>query len=120
MMSDRIENINDRGASLRRRNGILASAIAVLAFGVLLATGAPRWSRLLLALPIGLAAISFLQARARTCVVLCAIGQREPTDDRSDRRSTAAEMDVLRPRARSMVVRATLIAASVTALLVAV
>jgi hypothetical protein len=40
--------------------------VAVAAFGVMLSAGAPRAVRLLLAIPFGLAATGFLQARQKT------------------------------------------------------
>jgi hypothetical protein len=40
--------------------------VAVAAFGVMLAVGAPRAARLFLAIPFGLAATGFLQARQKT------------------------------------------------------
>jgi hypothetical protein len=64
--SDRIANIGPRGARRRRRGGIAWLIVAAIAFGAMLATGAPRGVRLLLAIPFGLAAAGFLQARQKT------------------------------------------------------
>jgi fatty acid desaturase len=65
-MSNRVENIVDRGARLRRRAGVVWLIIAIAGAGVLIWTGEPRWWRLALAVPYFLAAIGFLQARERT------------------------------------------------------
>lgn len=65
-VSERVANIGERGARRRRRGAVVWLVITAAAFGFLLTTGAPRWSRLVLALPIGFAAVGFLQARAKT------------------------------------------------------
>jgi len=65
-MADRITNIGPRGARRRRRGGIAWLIVAVIAFAVMLTLGAPREARLVLAIPFGLAAAGFLQARQKT------------------------------------------------------
>jgi hypothetical protein len=65
-MAEHIPNIGPRGAQRRQRGGIVWLIVAAVAFAVLLAIGAPREARLLLAIPVGLAAAGFLQARQRT------------------------------------------------------
>jgi hypothetical protein len=65
-MADRVANIGPRGARRRRRGGIAWLIVSVVAFAVMLAMGAPREARLLLAIPFGLAAAGFLQARQKT------------------------------------------------------
>jgi hypothetical protein len=109
-MSDRIENITDRGARWRRRNGFVCLVVAAVALILLVATRAPAWYRMILALPIGIGAASFLQARERTCVALCALGKREPTRDRPDTTLTPAERQVLNRRSAWIVARSILIA----------
>ena len=61
-----IANIGERGARRRRRAGVLLSVLAVAALVVLLAAGAPAWSRLLVGIPAGLGAAEILQAREKT------------------------------------------------------
>jgi hypothetical protein len=59
-------NINARGIRLRRRSG---RVMTVATFGALAATvllHAPWFARLLVALPAGVAAVSFLQAQRST------------------------------------------------------
>lgn len=63
---ERVANIGPRGARRRRRGGVAWLIIAVAAFGIMLATGAPRAARLLLVFPFGLAATGFLEARQKT------------------------------------------------------
>jgi hypothetical protein len=65
-VSARVANIGPRGVRRRRRGGVAWLIVAVVAFGVMLAMGAPRVTRLLLVLPFGLAATGFLQARQKT------------------------------------------------------
>lgn len=64
--SGRIANIGDRGARRRRASGIVWLVLATGLAVVLVTAGAPRWMRLLVAIPAGLAAVGFLQARERT------------------------------------------------------
>lgn len=113
-MRDRIENITERGARWRRRNGFVCLVVAVVALGLLVAMGEPAWYRIVLALPIGIGAASFLQAREKTCVALCALGKREPTGDRRDTTLTPIERQVLNRRSAWIVARSVLIAVSAT------
>jgi hypothetical protein len=66
MSPGRVENIGVRGAIRRRRSGVVWAALAVAGLIALLVTDAPRWTRLMIAIPVGLAAVGFLQARERT------------------------------------------------------
>jgi len=117
-MSSRIENINERGARWRRRNGVVCLVIAALLCALLFAMGAPPWSRVVLAIPIGVAAGSFLQAREKTCVALCALGQREPTDDRPERTPTPAEQRALVRQSAWIIAGSIVIATAAAALFV--
>ncbi|HET9729459.1 MAG TPA: hypothetical protein VF785_14600 [Gemmatimonadaceae bacterium] len=65
-MAEHIANIGERGARRRRRGGIMWLVVSVAAFALMLVMGAPREARLLLAIPFGLAATGFLQARQKT------------------------------------------------------
>ena len=51
----------------RRRFAYLGFAVAVILFGVLVAVGAPAWTRLLVFLPLASGTFSWLQARRRFC-----------------------------------------------------
>jgi hypothetical protein len=67
-------NIGPDEIARRRRSGRIGLAASiVLAIGLVL-VGAPTWSRLLLALPLYLGAIGFIQARDRFCVGFAAAG----------------------------------------------
>jgi hypothetical protein len=61
-----VANIGSRGISRRRRIGIAWAIVAAIALIVMTVMHAPRWSTLLLAIPICLAAIGLLQAREKT------------------------------------------------------
>jgi hypothetical protein len=65
-MLPRVENIGQRVADHRRRGGWIMAVVALGAAIALFATDAPRSARLLLAVPVGLAAAGFLQAREKT------------------------------------------------------
>jgi hypothetical protein len=66
IMTEHVANIGERGARRRRRGGIAWLALSAVAFAALLAAGTPRWYRLVLVLPLALAATGFLQAREKT------------------------------------------------------
>lgn len=61
-------NIGPDEIARRRRSGIVATAGTAGLLAMLLAVGAPRPARLVVALPAAMAAGGFLQARARFCV----------------------------------------------------
>lgn len=65
-MSEHIDNIGERGARRRRRGAWAWTVISVLTAIALAVMHAPRHSRLVIAVPVGLAAVGFLQAREKT------------------------------------------------------
>lgn len=65
-LNERIENIGERGASRRRRVGVVLSLLAGVMLIALLVAGAPPWIRLFVGIPAGLGAAEILQARAKT------------------------------------------------------
>ncbi len=76
-MSDYEGNITAIGVRRRRMVGVVALVIALALFAVLMVLGAPRSTRLVLVIPLGIAALGFFQAREKTCVALGAAGTRE-------------------------------------------
>ncbi len=58
----------------RRMSAIAAVAAAVALFAILVASGVPVWTRLLLLVPLWGAGISWLQARRRFCVAFAMAG----------------------------------------------
>ena len=64
--AEHIANIGERGARRRWLSGVAWLIVAVGLIVVLVAFGTPRWTRLLVGIPVGLAATGFLQARERT------------------------------------------------------
>jgi hypothetical protein len=67
-------NIGPDEIARRRQTGVVGLAGTIGLAGILLAIGAPGWSRLALAAPIYVAAIGFIQARERFCVGFAAAG----------------------------------------------
>jgi hypothetical protein len=63
---DRVANIGARGAQYRRRNGWISLAIAGAVVVALVVIQPPRFYRLVLGIPIGLAALNFIEAREKT------------------------------------------------------
>jgi len=73
-------NISGAGKRRRVRIGYLAVMVTLLLMGVFLAAGVSWYWRALIALPAGLAAVSFLQARRNTCIARAAEGTFEQED----------------------------------------
>ena len=65
-MAERIANIGSRGVRRRRRTGWISLAVAGVIIAALIALDAPRLYRLILGIPIGIAALNLLQAREKT------------------------------------------------------
>jgi hypothetical protein len=60
-------NIGPQEIARRRRSGHAGTVLAIATFGLLVAAGAPRATRLAVALPATAAAAGYLQARLRFC-----------------------------------------------------
>jgi hypothetical protein len=65
-MPQHVDNIEERGARRRRLGGWVWVGVAAAVAIVFAITHAPRASRLVLAVPVALAALGFLQAREKT------------------------------------------------------
>jgi hypothetical protein len=65
-VKEHVENIGPRGARGRRKVGWIGVSLAAVGAVALIAGHAPRATRLMLVLPIGVAAAGFLQSRERT------------------------------------------------------
>ena len=93
-------NIGEWEVRRRRRFAILGFGVAILLFAVLVATGAPAWTRLLLVLPVAGGMFSWLQARRRFCAGFAVArlsnfedgdgGRRRVEDDAAHRADMAA------------------------------
>ena len=66
MVADRVANIGSRGIRRRRRTGWISLAVTGVVIAALVALEPPRIYRLILGIPIGIAALNFLQAREKT------------------------------------------------------
>lgn len=71
----------------RRMSAIAAIAAAVALFAILVAVGAPAWTRLLLLLPLWGAGVGWLQARRRFCVAFAMAGLSNFGDGEASRQS---------------------------------
>jgi len=82
----------------RRAFGVAGFVAAGLLFAVLVASGAPAWTRLLLLLPLWGGAFSWLQARRRFCAAFAMAGIANFGDGDGSRRSVtdvaAHELDM--------------------------
>ena len=111
-----VENIGVEGARRRRVAGLVCLAISIVVAIALVATHASRPTRLMLAIPVGLAAAGLLEAREKTCVVHGALGTQE-ADERGVAMAVALEeCRAARRQSISIVVRSALIAALVAAI----
>jgi hypothetical protein len=105
-------NIDARGRQMRLGLGIVQLSIAAGALVILIAAGAPRGYRALLAVLWGLGALGVFQAQQSTCVALAARGERslggrvEPLPD--------AEREAIRRQATSVYIRSFVTAAALT------
>jgi uncharacterized membrane protein (UPF0136 family) len=63
---EHVDNIGPNGAHGRRKIGQIGLVLSIVAAAALLVFHAPRATRLMLVLPLGVAAAGFLQARERT------------------------------------------------------
>jgi hypothetical protein len=73
-MPSEAANIGPFERRKRRLLGIVALTVGVGVAFVLVATDAPRWSRLIVFFPIWIAGLGLLQAREKTCIALAARG----------------------------------------------
>jgi hypothetical protein len=106
-------NIGPRGRRKRRLLGIVSLTVAVGAAFVLVAFGAPRWSRVVVFFPLWMAGLGLLQARAKTCIALAARGMRN-MDAGDEYVKDDALAERLREKAAALHKRALLVAAAIT------
>jgi hypothetical protein len=111
-------NIGPRERRKRRVMGITALAAGALTAFALVASEAPRLSRLIIFFPIWIAAIGLLQAREKTCIALAARGtcNMDEGEERIDDERLVGE---LRGAARRINRRAIMTAVIVTAVALA-
>jgi hypothetical protein len=114
LMGDRVVNITETGIRRRRGMGVAMTIVSIAMAIALFATRAPQWSRLLLFVPMAMAASAFFQVRDKTCVVLSVMGTRE-TETGGYARLSSVECHVAREQAAFVVAKGVLIAAVLTA-----
>ena len=118
MTSVCIPNIGHHERRRRLRIGYVSLACAIVITAALMVSDASRGWRLLVFLPLVLAAFSFLQVRAKTCVALAARGIRNLDSGDEPIRDTA-ELDAVKAQARLINLQAPIVAAAITVVLLA-
>ena len=115
-----VANIGPRGIRLRRLTGLVGFALgAAVGLGLVLAPGPYAWRVLALG-PFLIGALGWLQARERTCVALAGQHARDDDAEAPAPGLDAAAIDAAIARqARSIRIRAFLLAAGLTAVLFA-
>ena len=111
-----LANIGPKGQRQRRLLGAAAVVAGIVVFILLSRSGMARWWRVALFPFWVVAALGFLQAQARTCVVLAAQGT---CDGEIARHLDDIERGALARQAKSIVRRVALIAAALTVLALA-
>lgn len=112
------ENMGPKERARRKRHGVAFTVVSVLVAGALLKSDAQWPARLTLALPVMLAAMGFLQARARTCVAFVAGNIKVMGDSRGDRVRVTDENEraAFKQKARMLVAQGAAVTAVVVAL----
>ena len=108
-----VANIGPRERRKRRLLGIVSLTVAVGVAFVLVAFGAPRWSRLVVFFPLWMAGLGLLQAREKVCIALAARDQRN-MDSGAEPVADDALATRLREKAAALHRRALLVAAAIT------
>lgn len=117
MTSDAI-NIGPAEQRKRRLMGVVALTVGVGTAFMLVVYNAPRWSRLVIFLPIWLAGLGLIQAREKTCIALAARGTCN-MDTGEERLDDATLIEQLRTKARRIHLRALITAVVITLLALA-
>jgi hypothetical protein len=117
-LKEACENIGPRQRRLRLKIGIACIAIAGAVLAFLLWRHAPHAWRLLVLPPLWIGALSLLESRMRTCVMLAARGIRNMDDGNRQIIEDDARL-ALKRRARSVHLVAAITALLLTAFLVA-
>jgi hypothetical protein len=114
-----IPNIGPRERRRRLVGGAGMSALGVMAAALLLGFGAARGWRIVVFLPLWGGALGFLQVREQTCVALAARGVQN-MDGGDEAIADPLVLAQVRRQARKVHARAALLAAAITAAILAV
>lgn len=87
-------NIGKREREFRRKSGYLAAALGILLVIILLVTGAQRYFRLVLFIPVFTSAVSLLQDRMHFCAELGMLGAYN-FEDKLGRKTTVTEKEFI-------------------------
>jgi|HubBroStandDraft_6_1064221.scaffolds.fasta_scaffold47454_2 hypothetical protein len=115
---DCIPNIGPHEREMRIRVGVSFLAAGAILAAILLIMAVSRPWRLVVFFPLWIGAIGVFQAREKTCVALVARGQRN-MDAGAEPVRDPAELEQLRAQARSVHVRSLVVAAVLSAIVVA-
>jgi hypothetical protein len=113
-----IPNIGPRQRQKRVVTGVVSLVVALLLAGVLLITAVARPWRLVVFAPLWVGAIGLFQAYEKTCVALVSRGERD-MDAGPEHVVDPAELKQLRAQARNVYWRSLLVAAVLSAAVVA-
>jgi hypothetical protein len=113
-----VPNIGPSERRMRIRFGVGFLAASFLLAAILLATSVGRPWRLVVFVPLWIGALGVFQAREKTCVALVARGERN-LDGGAEPVSDPAELEQLRAQARTVYIRSLLVAAFLSAAVVA-
>jgi len=116
--ADCIPNIGPHEREMRVRVGVSFLVAGVILAAILLIMSVARPWRLVVFAPLWIGAIGVFQARAKTCVALVARGERNMDAGAEPVRDPAA-LEQMRAQARSVYVRSLVVAAVLSALVVA-
>jgi hypothetical protein len=111
-------NIGPREQFKRRLLGRVALIAGAALTVVLIGYGAPRLSRLVIFFPLWMAALGFFQAREKTCIALAARGTCD-MDAGEQKIEDPVRAAKLREKARRIHLRALIMAAALTLLILA-
>jgi hypothetical protein len=113
-----VPNIGPREHARRLRIGVAMFIVAIVMGVLLMTTGASRVWRATVFLPLLIGAFGVLQVRAHTCVALAARGLRN-MDAGDEPIADAAELRAVKAQARRVNIQAMALAATLTAVFVA-
>lgn len=113
-------NINQTETAYRRKAGYVGLALSIVAAMLLVGLGVDRYFRLVVAIPIFISAIGFLQAKNKFCVGYAAASLQNTTEGSTDAKEVSDKKAVAadKKRANALNLQALAITTIVTLLIV--
>lgn len=111
-------NINSAEVAYRKKAAYFGVAVSLVLFIVLFAFDINRYARLILFIPLLIAAVGYLQTKNKFCVAYGATGKQNATEDSPTAEAVTDKDAAMKDKikARSMNIQAMIIAAALTAL----